>query len=144
MIVLLDFQLMVMVFLLGKLQKLLQKKLEKKQYIKKERQLFSFNFQHLYIVFKCRNYFQNFNMCNSIPCFQMSNFIFCNISYISFFKFFFIFFHIFKQKQNLKALLAGQVKFHQLVKVLVYLVMLVKHPTLPVTPVKIVLLAHMN
>ena len=144
MIVLLDFQLMVMVFLLGKLQKLLQKKLEKKQYIKKERQLFSFNFQHLYIVFKCRNYFQNFNMCNSIPCFQMSNFIFCNISYISFFKFFFFFFHIFKQNQNLKALLAGQVKFQHLVKVLVYLVMLVKHPTLTKTPVKIVLLAHMN
>ena len=141
MIVLLDFQLMVMVFLFGKLQKLLQKKLEKKQYIKKERQLFSFNFQHLYIVFKCRNYFQNFNMCNSIPCFQMSNFIFCNISYISFFKIFF-FPHIFKQ--NLKALLAGQVKFHQLVKVLVYLVMLVKHPTLTKTHVKIVLLAHMN
>ena len=138
MIVLLDFQLMVMVFLFGKLQKLLQKKLEKKRYIKKERQLFSFNFQHLYIVFKCRNYFQNFNMCNSIPCFQMSNFIFCNISYISFFKFFFF------PQQNLKALLAGQVKFHQLVKVLVYLVMLVKHPTLTKTPVKIVLLAHMN
>jgi hypothetical protein len=57
---------------------------------------------------------------------------------------FFFFFHIFKQKQNLKALLARQVKFHQLVKVLVYLVMLVKHPTLTKTPVKIVLLAHMN
>ena len=106
MIVLLDFQLMVMVFLFGKLQKLLQKKLEKKQYIKKERQLFSFNFQHLYIVFKCRNYFQNFNMCNSIPCFQMSNFIFCNISYISFFKIFF-FSSTFLNKTKFKSTTCG-------------------------------------